>query len=562
MPMGTSLFLFIILGLGIQLISALAAKLLPALELWIDIVLWIGAASFIFSQQPFLDGIVSLALMFTSYWTALDLTVPSRVEKPSGDWQEIELARDHTRLLSDIALTVIVFAGAIVFFIYGPDTSVLKYVILFGFISGGAALVKRILNFLSVKVFYSSSLETWHISSRYESRTYPLSDLKDIRLESTADLLKLHPLLTMYSSRLDMTTSFQQVIRLSLPGETLFLTVKDPEKWKAILGEFLDSETKEETVITVLPIYHRKNVKRLLGKFYFAVSVKGISAYAILVLGLYALHASPWVMAGAVMLYWVLNMYLSDRVLRTAMDARPCLNSDVQAAADKIFRKAGISHVEIYETDSDEYNGMAVGMNVGRSMVILTSATLTLPPHVIEGILAHEAVHIKKRDVLSMQLLRFLYLGAVIGIILLLERYIAHPGAYKIALWALIMGIIILFQLYQSFCSQWMEVRADHIGASLLEGGYRQMAESLKILAVRQDEDLQKQNTYCSDIDEDEVKVNSLIRDNSWLFRIIDFQFSPHPPMYWRVSALLSNKGHGMVKRWLRDRLKESISLK
>ncbi|TDH75095.1 peptidase, partial [Acinetobacter baumannii] len=85
-------------------------------------------------------------------------------------------------------------------------------------------------------------------------------------------------------------------------------------------------------------------------------------------------------------------------------------------------------------------------------------------------------------------------------------HYIAHPGAYKIALWALIMGIIFLFQLYQSFCSQWMEVRADHIGASLLEGGYRQMAESLKVLAVRQDEDLQKQNTYCSDIDEDDVK--------------------------------------------------------
>ncbi|MEG7283212.1 M56 family metallopeptidase [Bacillus sp. 0909A] len=562
MPMGTSLFLFIILGLGIQLISALAAKLLPALELWIDIVLWVGAASFIFSQQPFIEGIVSLALMFTSYWTALDLTVPSRIEKPSGDWQEIELARDHTRLLSDIALTVIVFAGAIVFFIYGPDTSVLKYVILFGFMSGGAALVKRILNFLSVKVFYSSSLETWHISSRYETRTYPLSDLKDIRLESTADLLKLHPLLTMYSSRLDMTTSFQQVIRLSLPGETLYLTVKEPKKWKSILGEFLESENKEETVIAVLPLYHRKNVKRLLGKLYFAASVKGISAYAILVLALYALHASPWVMTGAVVLYWALNMYLSDRVLRTAMDARPCLNSDVQAAADKMFRKAGISHVEVYETDSDEYNGMAVGMNVGRSMVILTSATLTLPPHVIEGILAHEAVHIKKRDVLSMQLLRFLYLGAVIGIILLLEHYIAHPGAYKIALWALIMGIIILFQLYQSFCSQWMEVRADHLGASLLEGGYRQMAESLKILAVRQDEALQKQNTYSSDINEEEVKVNSLTRDNSWLFRIIDFQFSPHPPMYWRVSALLSNKGHGMVKRWLRDRLKESVSLK
>lgn len=88
-------------------------------------------------------------------------------------------------------------------------------------------------------------------------------------------------------------------------------------------------------------------------------------------------------------------MYLSDRVLRAAMDAKPCHHPHVQAAADRIFHKAGISHVRIYETESDDYNGMAVGMNVGRSMVILTSATLTLPLRVIEGILAHEAIHIK-----------------------------------------------------------------------------------------------------------------------------------------------------------------------
>ncbi|MCI3988243.1 peptidase, partial [Bacillus vallismortis] len=76
---------------------------------------------------------------------------------------------------------------------------------------------------------------------------------------------------------------------------------------------------------------------------------------------------------------------------------------------------------------------------------------------------------------LSSQLLRFLYLGAVVGIILSFQRHVAHPEAYKIALWAVIMAIILLFQLYQSFCSQWMEVRADYLGASLLEGGYSQM---------------------------------------------------------------------------------------
>ncbi|WP_369426314.1 peptidase [Bacillus cabrialesii] len=355
MPMGTDLFLFVIFGLGLYFISALAAKLIPAVDFWIDIVLWVGAAVYIFSHQSFMDGIVSIATMFYCYWTAMDLTVSERAEKPSGHWQEVDLARNKTRLLSDITLTAVVFAGAIIFFIYGPDPSALKYVILFGMISGGGALVKRILNVFSVTVLYSASLEKLHISSRYETRTYPLSDLKDIQLESTADLLKLHPLLTMYSSRLDLTTSFQQVIKLSLPGETLFLTLKEPQRWKAILREYTDAEINVDNVISVLPFYHRKNVKRLLGKLYFAASVKGVSAYALLVLALYALHASPWIMGGALMLYWVFNMYLSDRVLRAAMDAKPCHHPHVQAAADKIFCKAGISHVRIYETESDDY---------------------------------------------------------------------------------------------------------------------------------------------------------------------------------------------------------------
>lgn len=560
--MGTELLLCMILGLGLYFISALATKFIPLIDFWIDIVLWVFAAVYIFSYQSFMDGIVSIATMYYCYWTAMDLTVSERAAKPSGDWQEIELARNKTRLLSDITLTAVVFAGAIIFFIYGPDPSPLKYVIFFGMVSGGGALVKRILNVFSVHVLYSASLEKLHISSLYETRTYPLSDLRDIQLESTADLLKLHPLLTMYSSRLDLTTSFHQVIKLSLPGETLFLTVKEPQKWKAFFRQYTESENNEDTVISVLPFYHRKNVKRLLGKIYFAASVKGVSAYALLVLVLYGLHASPWIMAVAVMLYWILNMYLSDRVLRAAMDTKPCHHPHVQAAADRIFRKAGISHVRIYETESDDYNGMAVGMNVGRSMVILTSATLTLPLRVIEGILAHEAIHIKKRDVLSSQLLRFLYLGAVVGIILLFEQHIVHPEAHKIVLWVFIMAIIILFQLYQSFCSQWMEVRADNLGASLLEGGHKQMAEVLRILAVRQDRNIQKQSAYSSEADEDALQIDSLTRDKSWLFRFIDFQFAPHPPMYWRVSTLLSNKGHGVLKRWLRDRLKESISLK
>ena len=84
--MGTHLFLFMLLGLGFYLISALAAKLIPAIDFWIDIVLWVGAAVYIFSHLSFMDGIVSIATMFYCYWTAMDLIVSERVEKPSGDW--------------------------------------------------------------------------------------------------------------------------------------------------------------------------------------------------------------------------------------------------------------------------------------------------------------------------------------------------------------------------------------------------------------------------------------------------------------------------------------------
>lgn len=80
MPMGTHLFLFMLLGLGFYLISALAAKLIPAIDFWIDIVLWVGAAVYIFSHLSFMDGIVSIATMFYCYWTAMDLIVSERAE--------------------------------------------------------------------------------------------------------------------------------------------------------------------------------------------------------------------------------------------------------------------------------------------------------------------------------------------------------------------------------------------------------------------------------------------------------------------------------------------------
>src|SRR5690606_7303904 len=133
----------------------------------------------------------------------------------------------------------------------------------------------------------------------------------------------------------------------------------------------------------------------------------GISAYTLLLLLLYYLEVSSWIMVGIALVFWVFNLYISDQVLRVAMDAKETQNPQIIQLSQRIFEKAGIPNVGVYEAESTEYNGLATGMNIGKAMVTLTTATLKLPNETIEGILAHEAIHVQKRDVLWGQIWRF-----------------------------------------------------------------------------------------------------------------------------------------------------------
>ena len=108
-----------------------------------------------------------------------------------------------------------------------------------------------------------------------------------------------------------------------------------------------------------------------------------------------------------------------------------------------------------------------------------------------------------------------------------------------------------------------MEVRADHLGATLIEGGYKQMAESLAILASKSDEAMNKAADY-SQVEKDKRVISSLER-SSLGWRILEFQFMPHPPMYWRIHSLQTQPrgwGKRIFWRWFKDRVTESTQLK
>ncbi|TXC93051.1 M48 family metalloprotease [Metabacillus litoralis] len=565
-PSLIEVIVYILIGCFIQLSGALIGKYYKKLGIATELFLGISAIGYVFYAHPFLNSFIYLALLSSSYFTLITLTSGRKkyeeiiIEINNLQVEEIELQRDLRRILLDITISLMVFFFAILFLVLGPNESPLKFFIIISLFTVIAEMVKRVFTYFQVRVFYEQQNNTLFIVSKYDSRRFTLEDCTLAQVESTVDVLKLHPFLTLFMTNTDFTTSLHKVLKLTLPGATIYLSIKELNKFKDILKE--NSQLEEHEQIKVLPFYHKKNIKRLSGKLYFAATVKGVSAYSGVLLLLYYLKAPPLLMIAVVLLYWLLNLYISDRVLKVAMDAKKLDNHEIIDLANKMCKRAGVKNVEIYEAESLEFNGLATGMNIGRAMITFTSSTLKLPLHVIEGILAHELIHVKKRDVMWGQIWRAVYLSMLLIFVLTIQKHVTNIDDYKIPLFFAIWFMMIFYPIYQSFFLQWMEVRADHLASTLVDNGNAQMAESLRILSIEQDKALNKSISYRLSGAEEKKEASSLERD-SWLWRFIEFQFMAHPPMYWRVQSLIKNdEGWGklILKRWATDRIKESFT--
>ncbi|WP_028988166.1 M56 family metallopeptidase [Thermicanus aegyptius] len=177
-----------------------------------------------------------------------------------------------------------------------------------------------------------------------------------------------------------------------------------------------------------------------------------------------------------------------------------------------------------------------------------------------EAILAHEAVHVKNRDVLLQQLARLVFIGLVGGLVFLFYdelKWLAQNHVF--VTFVLVYTLMFLYPNYLSFFTQWMEVRADHLGASLLSGGHRQMAGGLTDLARAQEHDLEKSMEYSLPNKRSILRSSSILEQVAWFWRFLEFQFQYHPPMYWRIQSLLQCvTWREARKHWMIDRFKES----
>ncbi|WP_241766368.1 M56 family metallopeptidase [Geobacillus sp. CAMR5420] len=522
-------------------------------------------------------GLLQSVSMLGAFWLSYEvIPLPKRNRVPTYDIiaelqakgaKEIVVPREKKRALLDIGFSALFIGIAIPYFWIGSPSPVVELFLLYGFLSMAAGLFKRMALFRSLHLFYDQNDHALYLISSVEAKRYPLDQCVDIQVHTAPDILQLFHLFHLFSPHADYTVNMGKTWKLSFDGERVYLNPGSLASMN-ILPKPLSSQRE----IHIQPFYHPSNWKRLLGKAYFSAAVKGVGAYAALLALLAYWKIDSITMIAAILFFWTINLFISDRVLKIALDMKPVTNPPIQHIIRTICARAGLPHLAVYTTESSDYNGFAAGPYIGRSLIALTSETLKLPHDALAGVIAHEAVHVKKRDVLTAQLLQFAFIMVISSIIAGVYEAAAHwlethRAATFLIGWTL---IVLLYPAFRSWLVQWMEVRADHLGATLLDGGNDQMANALAILSKNQDQAIEQAHSYHIDAKEkDDEEEDAFAEDGSftferedWFSRFSKFQLSPHPPMYWRIHSLRTTETGWSTQKlrlWWRDCWRESL---
>lgn len=95
--------------------------------------------------------------------------------------------------------------------------------------------------------------------------------------------------------------------------------------------------------------------------------------------------------------YWV-----ADRVLMGMLDAREVPEGEspeLHAVVSRLAGRAQVVKPRLYLIERGPPLGLAAGRGIWSSSVALTTGLLALPPAELEGVLAHELAHVRRRDI-------------------------------------------------------------------------------------------------------------------------------------------------------------------
>lgn len=528
----------------------------------------VASLAYLFMTYTYTNAIMIFSFATMTYAQMLTIVDPEKVkfrrhlldQLSKRPYKKITQPKEWQRIALDMTIVVVVSSGGLIFLIWAPETfGILKFFIGISFIMVGFEMIKRLANYMTTTIYFCETSKQLMIISLLESRQFPLDHLEKIKIESKPDILRLHPLFTFMTDLVDFTTAFSTVLRLNFPGEHIYLTPKDATDLYEYFRQHI-FEQGDDAVKEIKPFWHPSHLKRLLWKGYFAVTVKGISAYTALLFVLYFINAPTYLIIVSIFAWWLFNLYVSDRVLVASTDATKVSEGWLYEIVKQLSERAAIKQPQLYLIDSSIHNGLATGMTIGRGTIMLTTGTTEFSKRTVEAIIAHEIAHIKYRDILMNQIGRMLFF-VVVGLTIYFNfDYFELLAQNLVLLTIAIYVMIILFPIYLSILSQFTEMRADYLAAKLLSK--KQMADGLMELGRAEDDRAKQSVTYCEQLDEKKSKKDTIshLSRGSWLLRFIEFQFQLHPPLYFRIYSLQKNVSwKETVIMWLKARLTESL---
>jgi heat shock protein HtpX len=198
--------------------------------------------------------------------------------------------------------------------------------------------------------------------------------------------------------------------------------------------------------------------------------------------------------------------------------------------------RAGLPKPRVYVTPAEQPNAFATGRNPANAAIAVTAGIQrALPPHELEGVLAHEMAHIKNRDILIASIAAMVA-GAISAVVNFLQFSLLFGGSDDdgpLGLIGTIAAMIlapIVAAVIQMSISRQREYRADAVGAELL-GDPNPLADALVRLHRGAELIPMEVNQAAAPL----YIVNPLAGGSG---RKLAGLFSTHPPMEERVRRL------------------------
>ena len=248
---------------------------------------------------------------------------------------------------------------------------------------------------------------------------------------------------------------------------------------------------------------------------------------------------------GGVLVWFLIAFSGHSAIIRLATGSETLARKDnmrVYNLTENLCMSVGMKMPQLRIIESDALNAFAYGINEKTFTVTLTRGIIEkLDDRELEGVIAHELMHIRNRDV-RLLIVSIIFVGIFAFVVNILFRSLLYGGGRKrnnkdgggqAIIIALVIAVVVYFlsMLFRFALSRKREYMAD-AGAADMTRNPQGLANALKKISGRSDVDVKSDDVKQMFID------NSPKDGEAGLFSGLSGMFSTHPPIEKRIQFL------------------------